>query len=155
MYKRLWKGKDAEEPFSIHDVIALLEQHPQLSDINHTPFEQQNEGLLKSYKKKLLGQGINMDAIFVKNFDASNRILQASTMRNSKSFLPVVASKQNCSVIDVDGNQYIDVSLCDGMVSFGHAYMFKAGLEAGGRSSALSYKSSWFLRRSNDNLEEK
>ena len=52
-----------------------------------------------------------MDAIFVKNFDASNRILQASTMKNSKSFLPVVASKQNCSVIDVDGNQYIDVSL--------------------------------------------
>ena len=44
-------------------------------------------------------------------------------------FSPVVASKQNCSVIDVDGNQYIDVSLCDGMVSFGHAYMFKAGLK--------------------------
>ena len=145
VYKRLWKGKDAKEPFSIHDLILLLEQEPQLSDINHTPFEQQNEGLLKSYKKKLLGQGINMDAIFVKKFDVSNKMLQGSTMRNSKSFLPVVASKQNCSVIDVDGNQFIDVSLCDGMVSFGHAYMFKAGLEADiFGSSALSYKSQGF-----------
>ena len=94
VYKHLWKGKDATEPFSIYDLIDLLDRKPELSDINHIPFENQNEGLLKSYRKKLLSEGINYEVAFNKKFETSKRMLQKANIGNrGEFFLPVMASK--------------------------------------------------------------
>ena len=41
-----------------------------------------------------------------------------------------MASKSNCYAVDVDGNEYIDLSLSNGMISFGHAYEFNEGLKS-------------------------
>eukprot|EP00942_MAST-04A_sp_MAST-4A-sp1_P012415 g12415.t1 len=143
VYKHLWKGKEATEPFSIYDLMDLLDRKPELSDINHIPFENQNEGLLKSYRKKLLSEGINYEVAFNKRFETSKEMLQKANLGNrGEFFLPVMASKSNCYAVDVDGNEYIDLSLSNGMMSFGHAYEFNEGLKSS--NSRLSYKNHGF-----------
>jgi spore coat polysaccharide biosynthesis protein SpsF len=156
VYKYLWKGKDCTSPFTTDDLVELLERHPELSKINHIPFELQNEGLLKSYRKKLLSQNIDIDTVFVKNFDVSKRLLKNANITFNKSlFLPVMASKHHCYAYDVDGNEFIDLSLCNGMVSFGHVYGFEEGIKSGGHSLEITYKHYGFSNEIGTVLKER
>ena len=56
---------------------------------------------------------------------------------------PIYFDKASGAIVtDVDGNEYIDLSLSNGMISFGHAYEFNEGLKSS--NSRLSYKNHGF-----------
>ena len=122
VYQRLWRGKDAT-PFSIDDLIALLDREPALSDINHTPAELQNEGLFKSFRSKIKAHGGgDYHARRLTNFAKS------SQLRGTRAHVPVqpvLARGDGAFVYDVDGNEYIDVAMRGGAVAFGHLYDFR------------------------------
>ena len=100
-----------------------MHAEPSLSEINHTPSEEQNEGLLKSFQNKLRAQGFSYDKRFIVNFKKSEHIL----FQKEKAFhnvQPVLQSGHGGRVKDVDGNTFIDVCLGCGGVTFGHGYDF-------------------------------
>ena len=113
-----------------------------MSEINHTPVEEQNEGLLKSFKKKLDAKGFSYDKRFIVNFIKSEQIIfqKDNTFRNVQ---PVLQSGDGGRVVDVDGNPFIDVCLGCGGVTFGHGYDFSES-EHGPLTLASSTVSSRF-----------
>ena len=132
----LWLTKNIKKADLIVWDICKLEELPFV--IDHSPIKH----VFKS-GKKLLSEGINYEVAFNKRFETSKEMLQKANLGNrGEFFLPVMASKSNCYAVDVDGNEYIDLSLSNGMISFGHAYEFNEGLKSS--NSRLSYKNHGF-----------
>ena len=117
--------------FGIQDILDLLDEHPELQDINRA--NKRNEGYLASLRVERVEKVILRQGNLTKSeeyWSRAKKLIPAGTQTLSKGptqYVDGVAPKylvrgQGCHVWDVDGNEYIDYPMGLGAVILGHNY---------------------------------
>jgi glutamate-1-semialdehyde 2,1-aminomutase/spore coat polysaccharide biosynthesis protein SpsF len=120
--------------FGLEEVLALLKIHPDLASLN--PGAEINTGYQKSLQDEAAAEGMPSLKRSLEYLARAERVIPGASQTFSKSWTqfsrgvnPVFADEaQECILVDVDGNRYIDYSmgLCPVILGYNHPVVNEA-----------------------------